>query len=86
MICCMQYIRQNVRSIIDHAIKSVIGELVMSQRFHGKKIPNVFDQNLSINEISKILSVSESIIYRRMRQYNLSKLGFSTILDENTSL
>ena len=35
------------------------------------------EQNLKIEEICKILSVSESTIYRRMRQYGLSKMEFS---------
>ena len=37
------------------------------------------EQNLKIEEISKILSVSESTIYRRMRQYGLSKMEFSDV-------
>ena len=40
------------------------------------------EENLTIEEISKMLSVSESIIYRRMRYYGLSKLEFSEISDE----
>ena len=40
------------------------------------------DENLTIEEISKMLSVSQSIIYRRMRYYGLSKLEFSEISDE----
>jgi transposase len=40
------------------------------------------EQNLTIEEISKILSVSKSTIYRRMRQYGLSKMEFSNITDD----
>lgn len=40
------------------------------------------EQNLKIEEISKILSVSESTIYRRMRQYHLSKMEFSTVTED----
>ena len=39
------------------------------------------EQNLKIEEISKILSVSESTIYRRMRQYGLSKMEFSDVAE-----
>ena len=41
------------------------------------------EQNLKISEISKILSVSESTIYRRMKQYGLSKMEFSEISDND---
>ena len=40
------------------------------------------EQNLTIEEISKILSVSKSTIYRRMRQYGLSKMEFSNITND----
>ena len=40
------------------------------------------EQNLAIEEISKILSVSESTIYRRMRQYGLTKMEFSDVSDD----
>ena len=42
-----------------------------------------FDQNFTTDEISKILSVSESTIYRRMRQYGLRKMNFSETGDED---
>lgn len=41
------------------------------------------DQNFTIDAISKMLSVSESTIYRRMGQYGLSKMVFSDIADED---
>jgi transposase len=41
------------------------------------------DQNLTINAICKILCVSKSTIYRRMRQYGLSKMEFSDISDDH---
>lgn len=41
------------------------------------------EQNLTIDEISKILSVSERTIYRRMGQYGLSKMEFSDVSDEH---
>ena len=41
------------------------------------------DQDLTISEIGKILCVSESPIYRRMRQYGLSKMDFSEISDDH---
>lgn len=40
------------------------------------------EENLTIDDISKMLSVSQSTIYRRMRHYGLSKLEFSVISDE----
>ena len=42
----------------------------------------MLDQDFTINEISKLLSVSESTIYRRMRQFGISKMEFSTITDQ----
>ena len=41
------------------------------------------DHNLTINAICKILCVSKSTIYRRMRQYGLSKMEFSDISDDH---
>ena len=41
------------------------------------------EQNLKISEISKILSISESTIYCRMKQYGLSKIEFSEISDND---
>ena len=41
------------------------------------------DQNFKISETGKILCVSESTIYRRMRQFGLSKVDFSDIPDEH---
>ena len=40
------------------------------------------EENLTIEEISKMQAVSQSTIYRRMRYYGLSKLEFSEISDE----
>lgn len=39
------------------------------------------EQNLKISEISKILFVSESTIYRKMKHYGLSKMEFLEISD-----
>ena len=39
------------------------------------------EQNLKIEEIFKILSVSESTIFRWMRQYGLSKMEFSDVAE-----
>ncbi len=40
------------------------------------------DQDFTINDISKLLSVSESTIYRRMCQFGLRKMDFSIITDQ----
>ena len=40
------------------------------------------DQDFTISDISKLLSVSESTIYRRMRQFGLRKMDFSIITDQ----
>ena len=47
----------------------------------GSVLECYLEQNLKIEEISKILSVSESTIYRRMRQYGLSKMKFSDVTE-----
>ena len=40
------------------------------------------DEDFTIAEIAKLLCVSESTVYRRMREYNLSKLAFTDISDQ----
>ena len=45
-------------------------------------LESYLDQDFTINEISKLLSISESTIYTRMRQFGLSKMEFSTITDQ----
>ena len=44
---------------------------------------NLLHEGFTIKEISTILSVSESTIYRRMRKYGLSKFEFSDISDKD---
>lgn len=41
------------------------------------------EQDFQIEEIAKILSVSPSTVYRRMRKYGLSKMDFTVISDED---
>ena len=41
------------------------------------------DEDFTIAEISRLLSVSESTVYRRMREYGLSKLNFTDISDQD---
>ena len=40
------------------------------------------DEDFTIAEIARLLCVSESTVYRRMREYNLSKLAFTDISDQ----
>lgn len=46
-------------------------------------IGNLLQEGFTIKEISSILAVSESAIYRRMRQYGLSKFKFTDIPDRD---
>lgn len=46
-------------------------------------IGNLLQEGFTIKEISSILAVSESTIYRRMRQYGLSKFEFTDIPDKD---
>jgi predicted DNA-binding protein YlxM (UPF0122 family) len=41
------------------------------------------DEDFHINDISRLLGVSESTVYRRMREYGLSKLEFTDISDQD---
>jgi hypothetical protein len=41
-------------------------------------LENLIDEGFAISKIVKLLSVSESTIFRRMRQYSISKNIFST--------
>jgi hypothetical protein len=41
-------------------------------------LENLIDEGFAISKIAKLLSVSESTIFRRMRQYSISKNIFST--------
>ena len=45
-------------------------------------LEDFLDEGFLISEIATMLSVSESTIYRRMRCYNLSKLTFSDVTEE----
>ena len=40
------------------------------------------DEDFTISEIARLLCVSESTVYRRMREYDLSKLAFTDISDQ----
>ena len=44
------------------------------------------DEDFTITEISRLLSVSESTVYRRLREYGLSKLQFTDISDQDLDL
>ena len=46
-------------------------------------LENLLDEGFSINEISTLLSISESTVYRRLRTFGLSKLAFSEISDDD---
>ena len=51
--------------------------------FHPKSVlQSWLDEDFTIAEIAKLLCVSESTVYRRMREYNLSKLAFTDISDQ----
>ena len=39
-------------------------------------------EDFTIAEIARLLCVSESTVYRRMREYNSSKLAFTDISDQ----
>lgn len=41
---------------------------------------------MQISDISKLLSVSERTVYRRMSEFGLSKMTFSEIDDDNLDL
>jgi hypothetical protein len=45
-------------------------------------IEGLLETGFTVMDISNTLSVSETTIYRRMRQYNLSRFDFSDISDE----
>ena len=45
-------------------------------------LENLIDEGFAISKIAKLLSVSESTIFRRMRQYSISKNIFSTCNDD----
>ena len=47
---------------------------------------NLVDTGFLICDIAKILSVSESTIYRRMRIYGISKSEFSDLSDEEVDI
>ena len=44
---------------------------------------DLLQEEFTIKEISSILAVSESTVYRRMRQYGLSKFEFTDISDKD---
>ena len=45
-------------------------------------IQNLIDEGFLISSIAKLLSVSESTIYRRMQQYGIEKQNFASISDD----
>ena len=45
-------------------------------------LENLVDEDFAISKIAKLLSVSESTIFRRMRQYSIFKNIFSTCNDD----
>ena len=47
---------------------------------------NLVDTGFFICDIAKLLSVSESTIYRRMRIYGISKSEFSDLSDEEVDI
>jgi len=55
----------------------------------GEEAPNkleervVLQEGFTIKEISSILAVSENTVYRKMRQYGLSKFEFTDISDKD---
>lgn len=49
-------------------------------------LENLLENGCIVSYISKLLSVSESTIYRRMTQFGLSKMNFSQISDNDLDL
>lgn len=49
-------------------------------------LKSVLENGFKISDISKLLSVSESTIYRRMSQFGLSKMNFTQIDDSDLDL
>ncbi|CAC5358400.1 unnamed protein product [Mytilus coruscus] len=49
-------------------------------------LKNVLENGFKISDITKLLSVSESTIYRRMSQLGLSKMNFTQIDDSDLDL
>lgn len=49
-------------------------------------ILNLIDESFIISDIAKFLSVSERTLYRRMQEYNMSKLKFSECTDNECDI
>ncbi|KAL3841724.1 hypothetical protein ACJMK2_019830 [Sinanodonta woodiana] len=49
-------------------------------------LQNLIDDGFLISDIAKLLTVSESAVYRRMRQYHISKAEFSNMNDDKIDL
>lgn len=49
-------------------------------------IENLMDAGFSMSDMTKILSTSESTIYRRMKKYNIGKRAYTEIEDEELDL
>ncbi len=49
--------------------------------FDMSPIENPMSSSVSIGDISKVLSISESTVYRRMRNYDLKKFNFTNAED-----
>ena len=73
-ICCSKY-------STSQPIKVITNGGVQEFNIPKSVLENMLEIGFQISEISKILSVSERTIYRRMRVYGLSKTSFSEIED-----
>jgi len=49
-------------------------------------LQNLIENGFLVSDIAKLLSVSESILYRRMAQFGLSKMNFADISDNDLDL
>ena len=67
----------------NHSIKRTVGTPAGPSEFTISKdtLEGLMDTGFMVKEISDLLSVSESTIYRRMRMYGLKKRNFTEIDD-----
>ncbi|KAL3871118.1 hypothetical protein ACJMK2_039137 [Sinanodonta woodiana] len=49
-------------------------------------LQNLIDDGFLISDIAKLLSVSESTVYRRMRKYDIAKVDFSNMNDDEIGI
>lgn len=62
----------------------------LPQKLHGtplfviskERLQSLMESGFSVPDISSMLSVSESTVYRRMRQFNITQHDFTDIADE----